>query len=153
MQVGSYVQLVRATEEDLGQAYIAVGRRHAAELDIEHPCELFAEWSQENSREIQPFVKKYRSSSSSEAGKLYHDLFNRQSKDSLALLRDLHHLWLMAQEAHISWTVLLQTATALRDEELKALCQNALERNHRQLIWLRTRIKSGAPQTLIAGPT
>ena len=152
MQVGVYVRLAQATEEDLQEAYTTVAQRHAAELDIEHPCELFSGWSRENREELQPFVGKYPAPGEGEAGKLYRDLFRRRPGERLALLRDLHHLWLMGQEAHISWTVLLQTATALRDEELKTLCQSALERNHRQLIWLRTRIKSGSPQMLIAGP-
>ncbi len=152
MYVGTYLGLLQMTEEDLAKAFSTVAKRHARQLDVEHPCELFAGWSRENVQALVPFTRHYGSSGGRESQQLYHDLFDRRATDSLALLRDLHHLWLMVQEAHMTWIVVLQTATALRDEELKALCTDAQKHNHRQAIWLRTRIKSGAPQTLIAGP-
>ena len=151
MHLGTYLGLLVKTEQDLANAFSTVAQRHARQLDVEHPCELFSGWSDENARALLPFTQQYGDSEGREAEQLYHDLFDHRGAGSLALLRDLHHLWLMVQDAHITWTVVLQTATALRNEELKALCTQALEQNHRQLIWLRTRIKSGAPQTLIAG--
>jgi hypothetical protein len=151
MHLGTYLGLLLKTEEDLAKAFSTVAQRHARQLDVEHPCELFSSWSGENAQGLLPFTLQYGSSGGREVRQLYHDLFDHRDAGSLALLRDLHHLWLMVQDAHITWTVVLQTASALRNEELKALCTQAQAHNHRQLIWLRTRIKSGAPQTLIAG--
>lgn len=152
MHVGTYLGLLLKTEEGLAKAFSTVAKRHARQLDVEHPCELFSGWSHDNAEALLPFTRQYGSSGGREPQQLYHDLFDHRDVASLALLRDLRHLWLMVQDAHIIWTVVLQTASALRNEELKALCTQAQEHNHRQLIWLRTRIKSGAPQTLIAGP-
>lgn len=151
MHVGTYLGLLVKTEQDLSKAFSVVAKRHAQQLDVEHPCKLFSTWSNENVQALLPLIERYGSLGGREATQLYHDLFDRRLSDSLALLRDLHHLWLMAQDAHITWAVVLQTASALRDEPLKVVCTKAQAYNHRQLIWLRTRIKSGAPQTLIVG--
>ena len=132
MHVGTYLGLLQMTEQDLANAFSTIAQRHARQLDVEHPCELFAGWSRENVQALLPFTQHYGSSGGREAKRLYHDLFDHRDAGSLALLRDLHHLWLMVQDAHITWTVVLQTATALRNEELKALCTKAQECRERQ---------------------
>ncbi len=68
---------------------------------------------------------------------------------SLALLRDLHDLWLMANEVQLCWTVLEQAAQALRDEELEQVCQECGKETKRQTSFFLTRIKQAAPQALV----
>ena len=65
------------------------------------------------------------------------------------LLRDLHDLWLAANESLISLTALGQAAQALRDEGLEAALELGKQRNERQREWLMTRIKVSAPQVLV----
>lgn len=68
---------------------------------------------------------------------------------SLALLRNLHDLWLPTQEIQLCWTVIQQATLGLRDEELKACYTFCNARTKRQADWLLTRIKQAAPQTLL----
>ena len=67
----------------------------------------------------------------------------------MALLRDLHDLYLVVSEVQICCTILKQGATGLRDEALMATCEEIERQSKRQLSWLMTRMKSAAPQTLI----
>ena len=64
-------------------------------------------------------------------------------------MRDLHDLWLLANESHISCIVLLQASMSLRDKELEAVCMKGDNGNRRQLAWILTRIKQAAPQALV----
>jgi hypothetical protein len=82
--------------------------------------------------------------------KLYSELFQGPRSGSIALLRDLHDLWLLATEARICWTLLLQAAQALRDKDLIETCMQNRQESDRQIAWLETRSKQAAPQTLIA---
>jgi hypothetical protein len=76
-------------------------------------------------------------------------LFQGRRAGGLGLLRDLHDLWLLAQEALITWEVPHQAALALRDPELVRACAHATVRADRRIAWLRTRIDQAAPQALI----
>ena len=84
-----------------------------------------------------------------EPSKLAGVLFEGNRAGGFGLLRDLHDLWLLAGESHISWEVLHQAAKALRDEELQAICEAGRAFNNRQVAWLRTRIDAAAPQALV----
>jgi hypothetical protein len=64
-------------------------------------------------------------------------------------LRDLHDLWLLANEVHLCYTVLSQAARALRDREMEQACKQLDDQTHRQISWLMTRIKQAAPQALV----
>jgi hypothetical protein len=67
----------------------------------------------------------------------------------MALLRDLHDLYLIASEVQVCCTILKQGADALRDKELMTVCEEVEKQTKRRLEWLMTRMKSAAPQTLI----
>ncbi|HVG49952.1 MAG TPA: hypothetical protein VM899_17650, partial [Rubellimicrobium sp.] len=65
------------------------------------------------------------------------------------LLRDLHDLFLLANESLVSVSILHQAATALRDEEMKGGLERIRDRNDRQREWLFARCRQAAPQTLV----
>jgi hypothetical protein len=67
----------------------------------------------------------------------------------MALLRDLHDLYLIATEVQVCCTILKQGADGLRDKELTAACEEVESQTKRQQAWLMTRMKSATPQTLI----
>ena len=73
-------------------------------------------------------------------------LFHQPRTGSLALLRDLHDLWLLTNEVHLCWVVLFQAAQGLRDAQLRDICQQLSVETDRQLTWLITRIKQAAPR-------
>ena len=54
----------------------------------------------------------------------------------------------MANESTVSTAVLIQGARALGDRDLEKDLRRVEERNERQRVWLLTRIRQAAPQTL-----
>jgi hypothetical protein len=59
-------------------------------------------------------------------------------------------LWLMANEANVSAIILRQAAAGIRDKGLMDVCNEIEAWSTRQISWLLTRMKSAAPQILIA---
>jgi len=64
------------------------------------------------------------------------------------LLADLSRLFVMAQECWLDATVVRQGALAKRDQELAETAAGHLEETAAQAKWLKTRIKTTAPQVL-----
>ena len=149
MHVGNYLGLVQASEQQLSRAFRQVAGQHGDEPDIVQPCQLAAGWSEAHDQALQPLVDRYTATRSDEPEWLSQLLFKKPRTGSLALLRDLHDLWLLASEVQLCWTVLLMAARGLRDTEMEATCQRLNAETGRQLTWLITRIKQATPQTLI----
>lgn len=150
MHVGNYLGLVHQSQEQLAEAFNTIAQHHRDEPDVYIECKLMSSWSLEDSRRFKSLVDRYGEERSQEPERLHNDLFQGARIGGLGLLRDLHDLWLMASEVHISWTVLFQAARALRDRELEQACQEGLSIADRQIAWLTTRIKQSAPQALVA---
>ena len=149
MLLAQYLGLVHGSEGELAEAYREVARRHADEPDVYGTCQLLAEQSESNVRALDPFVDRYGEAEQDEPRELHSDLFDEPRKGSLGFLRDLHDLYLMANEADISWTVIGQAAQGARDESLLEAVQECEANMAAQLKWLKTRIKQSAPQTLL----
>jgi hypothetical protein len=150
MHIGNYIELVHKSEKDLSEAFITVGKHHSAEPDILNTCKLLASWSEELITLIAPFIKKYGEEKNKEPDRLMSALFKGPRKGGLSLLRDLHDLWLMTNEAELCSILLRQAASGLRDKELIEVCDFIETQSKRQTAWLLTRMKSTTPQTLIA---
>ncbi|RYE01251.1 MAG: molybdopterin oxidoreductase, partial [Sphingobacteriales bacterium] len=145
------IELLHKSETDLQEAFGKVALHHADEPDILQTCKLLAGWSGELVALLAPFIKKYGEEKDKEPDRLMHDLFQQPRKGSMGLLRDLHDLWLMAQEGKVCSVLLRQAASALHDKELKEVCNQVEHYAERQAAWLMTRMKSAAPQTLVVG--
>jgi hypothetical protein len=142
--------MVRESETDLHDALLKVARHHREEPDMEEICRLLASWSEVKACSAERFINKYGEKHDRGAEKLYNELFQGPRRGGIALLRDLHDLWLLATEARICWTLLLQSAQALRDKDLIETCVQNSQQSDRQIAWLETRSKQAAPQTLLA---
>jgi hypothetical protein len=149
MHIGKYINLVHRTELDLVKAFKLVANAHGDEVDVYQTCMLLSSWSQGLADEVQVFAKKYAEEEDNEPDRLTQTLLKKTRKGGMALLRDLHDLYLIATEVQVCCTILKQGATGLRDDALIAACQEVERQTKRQLSWLMTRMKSGAPQTLI----
>jgi hypothetical protein len=149
MHIGNYLGLVHTSEQQLAKAFKQVAEHHGDEPDIYQTCMLLSSFSEEHVTALKPVVDRYSEEKSDEPERLSQSLFEEPRSGSLALLRDLHDLWLMTNEVHLCWVVILQAAKALRDLELEQLCQQFDNQTHRQQAWLLTRIKQAAPQTLV----
>ena len=149
MHIGKYIDLVHRTEKDLVDAFKLVSKAHSAEVDIEQTCTLLATWSEQLADELEPVAKRYKKESDKEPDRLTKTLLKKTRKGSMALLRDLHDLYLIVNEVLICCTILNQAGTALEDEKLVSVCEEIERQTTRQAAWLITRMKSAAPQTLI----
>ncbi|WP_324671534.1 molybdopterin oxidoreductase [Hymenobacter sp. GOD-10R] len=149
MLLSHYLGLLENSEKQLTDAFEHVSRKHKDEPDIEQICQKLSAWSREHHGKIMSFVEKYSEEQSNEPANLKRDLFTQKRSGSLALLRDLHDVWLLTQEVQLCWIVIRQAALGLRDEELKACYAFCSARTKRQGDWLLGRIKQAAPQTLL----
>jgi hypothetical protein len=149
MHVGNYLGLLHSSEQHLSEALLQVGQHHGDEPDIAHTCTLLASWSQEAMTLLRPLVERYGEEKNDEPERLVQSLFSGTRTGSLALLRDLHDLWLLANEVQVCVVVLSQAAAALRDQELTAVCEAIRGQNKRQIAWCLSRIQQAAPQSLV----
>ena len=149
MHVGNYLGLLDASEQQLMQAFLTVAEHHGDEPDIYQTCQLLASWSQEAIASLKPLIERYSEEKNDEPERLSQILFVEPRTGSLALVRDLHDLWLLANEVQLCLGVLDQAAKALRDLELEAFCQQFSQQTKRQLNWLHARIQQAAPQALV----
>lgn len=149
MHIGNYLGLVHQSEKDLAKAFRMVADRHGDEVDIFQTCMLLASWSDKHIVALTPFVEKYSEHKSKEPDRLKQAIFDKPRSGPLALLRDLHDIYLLATEVNLCWTVLNQASAGLKDKELSATCAELSGETKRQLSWLLSRIKESAPQTLI----
>jgi hypothetical protein len=150
MHVGHYIELVHKGHQDFAKALRKTAVQHGDEPDVSVMCGILASWSDKLVNDLLPFVEKYGEEKDDEPDRLFSILFEESRTGSLALLRDLHDLWLMSNEAELCCLVLKQAALGLRDEELLQMCNTMELQSKRQTSWLLTRIKSAAPQTLVA---
>ncbi|WP_018614040.1 hypothetical protein [Segetibacter koreensis] len=149
MHIGQYIDLVHRTEIDLVKAFKKVAKAHGDEPDVYQTCQLLASWSQKLVEEFEPIVKRYKEESDKEPDRLTQTLLKDTRKGGLALLRDLHDLYLITTEVKVCCTILKQASDGLRDKDLTAMCEEIERQTTRQLSWLLTRAKQAAPQTLI----
>jgi hypothetical protein len=149
MHIGNYLGLVHNSEQKLAEAFLTIADHHGDEPDIMQTCQLLGSWSQQHVEALKPFIDRYSEEKSDEPERLTQTLFEEPRSGSLALLRDLHDLWLLANEVQLCWIVLDQAAKALRDQELESTCSQLSSQTKRQITWLFTRIKQAAPQALV----
>ncbi len=150
MHIGNYLALVDSSEQQLADAFDKVVAQHGDEPDVRQAGKLLAGWSRAHRQQVRKFVERYADQASAEPERLSQTLFAEPRSGSMALLRDLHDLWLLANEVQLCWTIISQAAAALMDKELAQTCHDLSAETKRQLTWLLTRIKSEAPQTLVA---
>ena len=150
MHIGNYIDMVHRGQQDLAQAFTKVSEHHGDEPDIKATCIQLAGWSRLLTEKIKPFAEKYGEDKNEEPDKLMRVLFEGPRNGSMALLRDLQDLWLLAREAQLASTILEQAAFGLRDKELITVCNDINGFAKRQISWLLTRMKAIATQTLIA---
>lgn len=108
-----------------------------------------AEFSQEADRLLQPFSDKYGEKEVESREKLRSTLIPKVRSGAFGLLRDLDSLFVMSSAGHVSLTIVMQSAKALRDDELLAVCTSLNEQSLRQQSWLEDQIKHRAPHVLV----
>jgi hypothetical protein len=149
MNLAHYLGLVHRSETTLATAFREVEDRHRDEPDVVQECALMAGWSDRHASGLHPFVEHYGEQANDEPERLHSEIFRGTRQGGLALLRDLHDLYLVATECSVSWVVVGQAAAGARDTALGELVSQCEQDTARQLKWLLTRMKQAAPQALV----
>ncbi|MCX2967914.1 hypothetical protein WDH52_20065 [Streptomyces sp. TRM70308] len=149
-------------EVDLAQHYRRVAERQAADHGTHYPCRSLAQQCDEHAARVRELAPRYgehlappRRSERLDAavGAVRQKASERagtRPDAGLLLLRDLRELFLAAQGVHLDWVLLGQVAQAARDEELLADVSKLHAQTLSQVRWIETRVKSAAPQALVA---
>jgi hypothetical protein len=154
-QLAVYVGLLHRAEETLADSFVTVGHGHQAEADVFHTCNSLAAMSRAHQEQLAPVAARYgeqHGNDVEEPERLHADGVATVRQGPIGLLRDLQDLYLLATLVHSSWTVVIQAAQGARDRELIGIAQHCAGETSRQLTWIQTRIKVGAPQALLISP-
>jgi hypothetical protein len=149
MHLAHYLALLERSQSDLADAFRAVARAHADDVDIEVTCTKLARQCDRHAEQLRPFVTSYRDDAPGAPDRLHGTLFAGTREGGLGLLRDLHDLYLLASECDISWTLIGQAAQGARDRKLLEFVQRSEGETSIQLAWLAGRMKQAAPQALV----
>jgi hypothetical protein len=149
MNLAHYLGLLHAAEISLADAFREVGSARADEPDVSSQCGRLSAQCDVHAERLQPFVQRYGEDADDEPERLHSEIFKGVRSGGLALLRDLHDLYLMAAECDISWTLVGQAAQGARDDDLMNVVSRCEGETAIQMKWLRTRLKAAAPQALV----
>jgi hypothetical protein len=149
MQLAHYLGLLHHAQTELAAAFREVAAAHRDEPDVAGTCRRLADECEAASDRLRPFAERYGEDAEDEPERLHSELFTGTRRGSLALLRDLHDLYLMACESSISWTMIRQASQGARDHELLQLAKDGETATARHIAWITTRMKQAAPQALI----
>lgn len=142
MRIGPLLAHLRELETELAAELRAAAERHRDDHDVYHQCHTFALTADKRVKRLQPLAQRY-------GGQAEWTTAVGNGTDDL--LEDLRTLYLRAQEAAITWTMAAQAAKAARDRDLLTLATECQSEPQAQAQWFTTRIKTGAPQTLVVG--
>lgn len=147
MHLGHYLTLLRRAEADLASALRAVAQAHRDEADVFYLGRRLARQCDDHAALLEPLEARYAAKDPPE--QLLADRFAGPRSGPLGLLRDLHDLYVIAAECDLCWTLVGQSARALRDIELLDVVNRCDSQTSRHLTWLRSRLKQAAPQALV----
>lgn len=160
MRLGSALEHLHGSLADLADELRKVADRHVAQHDVHHLGHLLALRTEALAETLAPFARAYGqdvgTASASQGwgsvlGRLRRmggELAGRSKRSGELLLRDLHELYLQAQECEIDWVIVRQGALAARDMDLVDTSTVGIQETRRIVKWLTTRIKESAPQVL-----
>jgi hypothetical protein len=149
VQLAHYLGLLHRAEIELGEALREVAEVHGDEPDVRTTCLKLAGDCDAHAERLEPFTRRYGEEADDEPDRLHSELFRGSRSGPLALLRDLHDLYLMACECDMAWTLVGQAAQGARDGELLEVVRSCEGETALALKWLTTRMKQAAPQALV----
>jgi hypothetical protein len=151
-QVAHYLGVVTATEEQLRDALILVAERHEKNFEISRGATVLAIWSSEHLARLTPFRERYGHAPSEAAELLRSALLGGARVGVVGELNDACDLAVLAQKAEMTWTIIVQGARELHDQELLDVASTARDQSRRQIAWLRTIVEHEAPDAIAVVP-
>lgn len=150
MKLPVYLTLLAESESTLAESYRQVAEAHGDEPDVHFLCQSLASQCDAHRARLDPVITRLGTApADDEPERLHANAISEPRSGPLGLLRDLQDLYLLASLTDITWSMVGQSAMALRDRELLDLVSTCDSETGVQLRWLRTRMKQAAPQALI----
>lgn len=150
MNLDIYLGMLHQAETTLAESFRQVASGHGAEPDVHFLCHTLARQCEEHSRMLLPVVQRYGEDlADGEPERLHAEGLSTTRQGPVGLLRDLQDLYLLASFVDVTWTMVKQAASALRDRELLDVVARCEGETAVQLRWLQTRMKQAAPQALL----
>ena len=151
MNLKIYLGMLHQAEQTLAESFRQVAEGHGAEPDVHFLCRTLAGQCDRHGELLHPVVQRYgESSEDNEPERLHAEGLSTTREGPVGLLRDLQDLYLLASLVDITWTMVKQAGSALRDKELLEVVAKCDAETATQLRWLQTRMKQAAPQALVA---
>jgi hypothetical protein len=150
MNLKIYLGMLHQAEQTLAESFRQVAEGHGAEPDVHFLCQTLAAQCDRHGELLQPVVQRYGESiADHEPERLHAEGLSTTREGPVGLLRDLQDLYLLASLVDITWTMVKQAGSALRDKELLEVVAKCDAETATQLRWLQTRMKQAAPQALV----
>ncbi|HWB67182.1 MAG TPA: hypothetical protein VG708_10185 [Mycobacteriales bacterium] len=159
-KIGLALAQTRSAEATLADAWLRVGERQSVDQEWLYNGRHFRGQCLSHIDDLTRFAPKYDASVDSKEdneffqrlkGKARHTvsmLIGRRPESGLVLMRDQRMLFTLGYATSFHWIVLGQVAQASRDHDLLTM----VDHNHKEILtqikWLKTEIKSVAPQVL-----
>lgn len=151
MNLGIYLGMLHQAETTLARSFRQVAEGHGTEPDVYFLCQTLAGQCEQHNRLLQPVVDRYGEvAADDEPERLHAEALSTTRSGPVGLLRDLQDLHLLATLVDLSWTMVRQAGSALRDADLLAVVDRCEGETAVMLRWLKTRMKQAAPQALLA---
>ena len=147
MKINNYLQYTLEREADLKEGLLSVANTHKEDAAIHFMCIKLSKWCEQHIENLKVLITRFGEEENSEHYRIDTSLIKIRD-GSLGVFRNLHDLWLMTSEIALCWTILLQCAKSLRDEELKKICIYCGSESKRQSEWCLGMIKVSASQVL-----
>lgn len=149
MHLSNYLAVVHSGESSLAEAYLRVADAHQADADVYYACHTVIHQCQEHIEALRPVIQRFGEAPEGEPERLRAEGAMLTRTGGLALLRDLHDLYAMCSFVDAAWMVVDQAAKGLGDEQLLDVVTSCHAETTMQLKWLKTAMKSAAPQALL----
>ena len=146
--LGQAIRKAHDLELELAGELAAVAERHAADPDVFHLCGMFGGLARDQATRLGALADQYGSPATDGTRSTAGETACDAREAGLRLLSDLTHLYVLTQECWIGLTALRQAALAKRDQELVETVSACLDETAAQAKWLKTRVKTTAPQAL-----
>ena len=151
-QVAHYLGVAAASEEQLRDALILVAERHERSYEISRGATTLAMWSTEHVAALDRQRDRYGHLPSESAELLRSAILGGARVGVVGELNDICDLAILAQKAEMTWTILVQGARELHDDELLGVALAARDQTRRQIAWFRTMVEHEAPDAIAVVP-
>ncbi|WP_329138709.1 hypothetical protein OG552_31425 [Streptomyces sp. NBC_01476] len=149
MHLITYLDFLRTAEETLGRSYRLVSDGHAADADVRWTTARFCGQCAEHAGALAPLRERSEAPREPVPERPHAQGLTAARTGPAGLLRDLQDLYQLATLVDITWELIGQAGHAVRDRGLLRVVDDCASETRAQLAWLRMRMKSVAPRTLV----